>query len=131
MCLTNSHHQYLGALVYDRQVAGPKHTFAVNLLAHTCCPPIFDRSVTTIDVEKGVLNSPDSTTKQKDATQSATHSRSGGHAARETPARSTARSSDLLDPVQVVLHWVRSVVHLGGVVVACLRYAMDGQAARE
>jgi hypothetical protein len=74
--------------------------------------------VTTIDVEEGVLDSPDSTTKQEDASKSATHSGSCGHASRETTAGSTSRSSDLLDPVDVVLHRIRSVIHLDGGVVA-------------
>jgi hypothetical protein len=43
----------------------PCRTFAIDLLADTLCSLVFDRSVTTIDVEQGALENPSGATDEE------------------------------------------------------------------
>jgi hypothetical protein len=50
------------------------HTFVIDLFTNTTYPGIFDGSVATIDVEKGVVADDDSSTKKHEASETSTHS---------------------------------------------------------
>lgn len=53
--------------------SGSSNTFTVDLLAHTTYSCIFDSSVATIDVEKGVVSDNKKSTQKEKATDCRAH----------------------------------------------------------
>lgn len=81
-------------------------TFGVDLPAHTACPAVFDRSVTTVDVEQRILEQ-DKTGTETDKTQDASTDTLGRPAAEAA----SAGLRDLLEAPERILHWVSSSRH--------------------
>lgn len=87
-------------------------TFAVDFLADTPYSLVLDRSVATIDVEQGALESPGGATDEQQTGKTGTHAPRGP--ARHLPAgeASAALLSNGPEPVGVFLKWA-AVRHFG------------------
>jgi hypothetical protein len=89
-------------------------TFAVDILADTAYSPVLDRSVTTIDVEQGVLEDKGAAAEQEETSKAAAETPRGAATGKPTATReasATASPCSFSELICVLLEWV-AVGHL-------------------